>query len=107
MSAADLELDARRRRARLRAWRRGTREMDLLLGPFADARLPAMGPEEIAAFEALAACDDHALYRWIAGQEAPEAAHATLVAEIRADAAARHGPPGGGGAEGREAGGRP
>lgn len=90
MTGAALTLEARRRRLRLRAWRRGTREMDLLLGPFADARLAAMGPAEVAAFEALAACDDPELYPWLAGLAPPPPAHAALVAAIRAFAAPGH-----------------
>ncbi|MCC6305398.1 MAG: succinate dehydrogenase assembly factor 2 [Rhodobacteraceae bacterium] len=70
--------------------------MDLLLGPFADTRLAAMGPAALAAFEALADLDDPVLYPWLAGSEAPAPAHAALVAEIRAFAALRHGGPAGG-----------
>lgn len=95
MTGVALSLEARRRRLQLRVRRRGTRELDLLLGPFADARLAAMGPEEVAAFEALAACEDPELYAWLAGQAPPPAAHAALVAAIRAFAARRHAPQGG------------
>ena len=33
------DIAIRRRRLRYRAWHRGTKEMDLVLGPFADAHL--------------------------------------------------------------------
>jgi len=45
MTGSDLSsagLDARRRRILFRAWRRGMREMDIVMGRFADARLPGM-----------------------------------------------------------------
>ena len=64
---------ARLQRVRMRAWRRGTREMDLILGPFADARLEGMTAAALDAFETLLSEDDHDLYAWITGRaEAPE-----------------------------------
>ena len=58
---------------RFRAWRRGFREADLILGPFADRNLAAMDGAELDAFEALLAEHDHDLYAWISGQPAPDA----------------------------------
>lgn len=77
----------RLRRLRLRAWRRGTREMDLILGPFADARLGAMPPAEVAAFEALIAEEDTDLLAWVMGQVAPPARHASMIDALRRHAA--------------------
>jgi antitoxin CptB len=37
---------ARIKRMRMRAWRRGIKEMDLILGPYADERLAAMPPDD-------------------------------------------------------------
>lgn len=85
--------EARLRRLRLRAWRRGTKEMDLILGPYADARLPAMEAAALDAFEALMAEDDQDLMHWVLGQAAPPAPHAPLVADLRAFAAARFAAP--------------
>jgi antitoxin CptB len=62
------ELDDRRRKLRYRAWHRGTREMDLVLGRFADAELPAMTVADLAAFEALMEAPDPDLFSWIVGQ---------------------------------------
>ncbi len=56
---------AENRRCRMRAWRRGTREMDLILGPFADARLSDLPDTDLHLFEQLLAENDHDLYRWI------------------------------------------
>ncbi len=75
--------DVRLKRIRMRSWRRGTKEMDLILGRFADARLEGLGPAALDRFEALLAEDDDALYRWIARGGTPPADHATLVDEIR------------------------
>jgi antitoxin CptB len=73
----------RLRRLRIRCWRRGTREMDLILGGFADAGVEGLGPAELDAFEAMLGEDDHALYPWITGQAAAPAAFRELVGRIR------------------------
>ena len=39
--------EARLKRLAMRSWRRGTKEMDLILGPFADARLGGMSAEAL------------------------------------------------------------
>lgn len=62
---------ARLGRITFRAWRRGFREADLVLGPFAEQVGPGLQDEELDALEALLAeDDDHALYAWII-QSAP------------------------------------
>lgn len=59
------ELDIRRRQLRFRAWHRGTREADMLLGPFADSYLPDCAEEGVDAFEALLDVEDPDLWDWI------------------------------------------
>jgi len=60
-------LDDRRKRLRFRAWHRGTREMDLVLGRFVDANVTALSDGEIDTLEALMEAPDPELYLWIAG----------------------------------------
>lgn len=84
----------RLRRLRLRSWRRGTKEMDLILGPWADARLAGLSPEALDRYEALLEENDQDLYAWVTGNTAPPAAHAALLSEIGAHARARFGPAG-------------
>ena len=61
------------KRLRLRSWRRGTKEMDLILGKFADEHLAHLSEEELDAHEALMGEADQDLYQWISGQvETPE-----------------------------------
>ena len=64
-------LDERRRRILFRAWRRGVREMDLIMGRFADAHLPAMSEAELAEFERLLDVPDPQVFAWIIGGEPP------------------------------------
>jgi antitoxin CptB len=84
----DRDLAITRRRLQFRAWHRGTREADLLLGPFADAYLPACTPEQVEAFARLLEVEDPDLWDWVTGQKPPEAAHdgpvlATLMKFIK------------------------
>ena len=77
------ELDPRRRRLLFRAWHRGTREMDLILGQFADARLSTMSEAEIEEYTALISLPDTQLYKWISGrEEIPEPYRTDLMAAI-------------------------
>lgn len=86
-SSADL--DPRRRRALVRAWRRGTREMDLVLGMFADAHIELLSDEELTTFEALLQLPDVVLLSWVTGETPVAEAHDTpIFARIRASCGA-------------------
>ncbi len=61
----------RLKKVRFRAWHRGFREADLILGAFADRHLDAMSVGQVDAFEALLEYPDQLIYAWIVGQEAP------------------------------------
>lgn len=75
----------RRRRAAFRAWHRGTREMDLILGRFADSELAGLTHAELEIFEALMGWPDPDLYRWVTGEVRPPAAVDTpFFARLRA-----------------------
>lgn len=67
------EFTIRRRRLRYRAWRRGTRELDLILGPFADAHAEVLAEPLLSRFELLLSEEDTDLLKWLMGQEAPRA----------------------------------
>ena len=71
-------------RLRMRSWRRGTREMDLILGPFSDAILSELAPAELDAFEALLSENDQDLYRWVGSPASAPSAHAAMLGRIRA-----------------------
>jgi antitoxin CptB len=77
------DLAMRRRRLRYRAWHRGTKEMDLVLGPFADAHVEQYGAPELERLEALMDEEDTDLLKWVMGQEpAPPCADAGLLETI-------------------------
>jgi antitoxin CptB len=62
-------LDQRRRRLLFRAWHRGIREMDLVMGRFADAHINGFSGAELDAFEALLGVPDQQAFAWITGVE--------------------------------------
>ncbi len=59
--------DARLKKLKFRAWRRGFREADLILGPFADRHVSGFSNDELERFEALLEQPDQDLYAWIVG----------------------------------------
>lgn len=73
----------------VRAWRRGMREMDLVLGGFADAHIGTLNDAEVAEFEALLEVPDATLYPWVTGAEPVSQTYDTpLFARIRSNAGA-------------------
>lgn len=72
----------RRERLRYRSWHRGTREMDMLLGGFADAHLPVLAPQQLEQYEALLESGDPDLYKWVTGQEPFPETYAGSVADL-------------------------
>ncbi len=65
----DEPIDVRRKRLRFRSWYRGTKEIELMLGRFADAHLDRLTPEQLDGYEALLANPDPDLYQWINGEK--------------------------------------
>ena len=85
------DMELRRRRAAYRAAHRGTKEMDIVLGRFAEARLGSMREEELGTFERLLALPDPTLTQWFSCGETP--ADAKEFAELIGALRAHHGLP--------------
>lgn len=84
------DIALRRKKLRYRAWHRGTREMDLVLGPFADAHTEVMDAAQLDRLEALMSEEDPPLLKWVMGQEEPPAnVDRVFLAEVIADHQAR------------------
>lgn len=67
------DLEKRQKRLIFRSWHRGTKEMDLLMGTFADEYAMSFTIEEVDIYEAILEENDPDLYNWISGREdAPE-----------------------------------
>ena len=65
-----LTLEGRKQRAKFRAWHRGTREADFMIGGFFDRYHAAWGEEELGWFEALLEEDDVDVMSWMLGTAA-------------------------------------
>ncbi len=79
-----LTLDARRRRIRFRAWHRGTREMDMVLGPYVDAELDALDAETVGELERLMALPDRDLFTWFSTGDVPPEQDTPIFRRIKA-----------------------
>lgn len=69
MSSQEDQLETVRKRLAWRASRRGIKEMDILVGGYADAKLATMTPQELVHFEALLEIPDQHLLSWVTRQE--------------------------------------
>jgi antitoxin CptB len=72
-------LDARRRKLLFRAWRRGVREMDLIVGRFADAHIGVLDAGALDDFERLIEVPNAELYAWVSGAQAVPQNHDSAV----------------------------
>jgi antitoxin CptB len=78
------DIEVRRRRAAWRAEHRGTKELDILVGRFAAARLPGMTADDLARFEQFLAVTDPEIQAWLLAPCAGAGGEfADMVAEIR------------------------
>jgi antitoxin CptB len=76
-------LDARRRKLLFRSWHRGMREVDLILGSFADARIDALTEAELEQYESLLEVSDTILLPWLTGEQPiPEREQSTILHQI-------------------------
>jgi antitoxin CptB len=77
-------LDERRKRLLFRCWHRGTREMDLILGRFADTTIAGLTDDELTELERLIEVPDPDLYAAIIGTTPPTALYAgSLLGRIK------------------------
>ena len=78
-------LDDRRKRLLFRCWHRGTREMDLILGRFADAEIGKLSDTDLTELETLLEVNDPDLYAAITGDKLlPAEITGAIFARIKA-----------------------
>jgi antitoxin CptB len=74
--------EIRLKRLYMRSIRRGIKEMDIILGRYADTRLPDLDEASLDSYDALLSENDQDLYQWVTGQTTPPAALAPLIDDI-------------------------
>ncbi len=80
--------DVRLKRLKIRAWHRGIKEMDLILGNFTDDRMAEMPDSALDRLELVMAENDHDIYQWVTGQAETPPQFADMIAEIALHAGA-------------------
>ena len=70
---------ARLKKLSFRAWRRGFKEADIILGHFADDALPTMSDADLDTFEILLEVPDQELYGWIIEREPTPPEHQSEI----------------------------
>lgn len=63
-------LDARRRKILFRSWHRGMREVDLIMGRFAEATIERLTEQELDHLEQLLEVPDRELLAWVTSETA-------------------------------------
>lgn len=82
--------EARLKRMHMRSWRRGTKEMDLILGPWADAKLATLDEDTLVIYDQLLEENDQDLYPWVSGQQACPTQYLELLTQVADFARSRH-----------------
>ncbi|MDQ7080519.1 MAG: succinate dehydrogenase assembly factor 2 [Paracoccaceae bacterium] len=72
----------RLKRLKMRSMRRGIKEMDLILGPFADKGLAGLDPAALDLYERMLAENDQDLYQWFSGQKATPDEYVALIEHV-------------------------
>ncbi|MGD8326711.1 MAG: succinate dehydrogenase assembly factor 2 [Sphingomonadales bacterium] len=74
----------RLRRLSFRAWHRGTKETDIILGSFVDSRIEILSAEDVTWLERLMEEEDVSILSWIIGKEdLPDIFDTPLMAEMQ------------------------
>ncbi|HRE20190.1 MAG TPA: succinate dehydrogenase assembly factor 2 [Rhabdaerophilum sp.] len=79
LTRTSADLDPRRKRILFRAWHRGIREMDLIMGRYVESAIASLGEDELVVLETLIEIDDHDLFGWITGDRRVPPEHDTPI----------------------------
>ena len=72
-----------RKRLSIRSWRRGTKELDLILGQFSDENLSELQMSELNLYEQFLSNDDYLIYNWLFGKEDSPKIFKSLIRRIQ------------------------
>ena len=72
-----------RKKLSMRSWRRGTKELDLILGRFSHENLINFEMSELDLYEQFLSNDDHLIYNWLFEKEDSPRIFNSLVKQIK------------------------
>ena len=78
-----MSLEIVRKKLSIRSWRRGTKELDLILGRFSDENIAKLEISELDLYEQLLSNDDHLIYNWLFEKEESPKIFKILVEKIQ------------------------
>ncbi len=82
MTATD-DFSNQRKRLIFRSWHRGTREMDLIMGRFAEQAVPGMTEMDLATYARLLEENDPDIYDWLCGrQPIPDSSDSAVLRQL-------------------------
>lgn len=78
-----MKIDTARKRILIRSWRRGTKELDLILGKFSNNNVSKLEMTELDLYEQLLSNDDYVIYNWLFGKEEIPKIFSSLIKQIQ------------------------
>ena len=78
-----MSISVLRKKLLIRSWRRGTKELDLILGQFSQENLIKFEMSELALYEQFLSNDDHLIYNWLFEKEDSPRIYKSLVKQIK------------------------
>ena len=78
-----MSIDVVRKRLLIRSWRRGTKELDLILGQFSDKNLNMLKMPELNLYEQFLSNDDYLIYNWLFSKEDSPKIFKSLIKQIQ------------------------
>jgi antitoxin CptB len=71
-----------KKKLKFQSWHRGTKENDLLLGPFCDNQLAFFSPSQVALFQKFLTESDPDIFNWIVHKIPPPKIYEALIHHI-------------------------
>ena len=78
-----MNIEVVRKRLSIRSWRRGTKELDLILGQFSDKNLIELKMSELELYEKFLSNDDYLIYNWLFSKEDSPKIFKSLIKRIQ------------------------
>ena len=78
-----MSIEAVRKKLSIRSWRRGTKELDLILGQFSDKNLNELTMSDLNVYEKLLSNDDYLIYNWLFSKEDSPKIFRSLIERIQ------------------------